>query len=254
MQLGVAKTSGLRLSEYRAVDRLVGECRDLGDDSAAWHRHLANRLVALTGPSLVLAAELGGVASRMPFLVGVEYAGWETGFSQPNLAAALTEFQSNPLYCPAVNAYLTHMIEKRSPALTRTDMLLDSDWYGSTYFRNFHSLIGADAVMFCINPLSREPDRSFGVELLRLRRDADYNPRQKAIVREVCWQIEPLLGGPLARFEEPRPGASHAAHAFRSAAYFAATASPADFTRAELPPTITRYRPGSTARFMSGPW
>ena len=33
-----------------------------------------------------------------------------------------------------------------------------------------------------------------------------------------------------------------------------ATSSPTDFTSAELPPTITWNRPGSTTRFMSGPW
>ena len=36
-------------------------------------------------------------------------------------------------------------------------------------------------------------------------------------------------------------------------AYCPTTSSPTDFTWSELPPTITRKRPGSTTRFMSGP-
>ena len=36
-------------------------------------------------------------------------------------------------------------------------------------------------------------------------------------------------------------------------AYCPTTFSPTDFTLSELPPTITRKRPGSTTRFLSGP-
>src|SRR5262245_26122360 len=40
----------------------------------------------------------------------------------------------------------------------------------------------------------------------------------------------------------------------RYGTYSPATSRAADLTSAELPPTITRKRPGSTTRFMSGPW
>src|SRR5262249_44181120 len=43
------KSERLRLSEVRAVFRLVGECRELGADHLAWRGHLAARLGSLVG-------------------------------------------------------------------------------------------------------------------------------------------------------------------------------------------------------------
>ncbi len=202
----MSKSASLRAAEWRALFHLVGECRDLGDDSAAWGGHLAAGLSRLAGPSLVLVAELGGVAVRKPFLAGVETGGWENGFNRARLQAALAEFRADPFYAPPVNAYLSRMAAERSPALARGDLLLDSDWYRSAYFQNFHHHIGADDVMFCIRPVGTGGDPSLGLELLRGCRDRPYTARQKAAIREVGTLVAPLLGGPLARFEEPRPG------------------------------------------------
>src|SRR4051794_41442647 len=51
------KSERLRLSEVRAAFRLVGECRDLGADHAAWRGHLAARLGGLTGGQVGMVFE-----------------------------------------------------------------------------------------------------------------------------------------------------------------------------------------------------
>jgi len=63
-----------------------------------------------------------------------------------------------------------------------------------------------------------------------------------------------LLGHPgHRRLAYPNAQATHLAHYSVEATYRPTTSSPTDFTSAELPPTITRKRPGSTTRFRSGP-
>jgi DNA-binding CsgD family transcriptional regulator len=51
-------SSELRLSEVRAALRLVGECRDLGADAAAWRRHAMAGLCSQIGGRAGLGAEL----------------------------------------------------------------------------------------------------------------------------------------------------------------------------------------------------
>lgn len=51
------KSEGLRLSEVRAVFRLVGECRDLGADPTAWRGHITRSFGFLTGSQVCMVAE-----------------------------------------------------------------------------------------------------------------------------------------------------------------------------------------------------
>jgi hypothetical protein len=62
----MGQTSNLRLKEVRAVFRLVGECRELGIDSALWRRHILTELVRLTGGTVAMG---GPAAVRNGLLV-----------------------------------------------------------------------------------------------------------------------------------------------------------------------------------------
>jgi hypothetical protein len=53
----VSKSQGLRLADVRAAFRLVGECRELGDDATQWRRHMAAGLCRLTGGQLAFGGE-----------------------------------------------------------------------------------------------------------------------------------------------------------------------------------------------------
>jgi hypothetical protein len=51
----MGRSNRLRLSDVRAAFRLVGECRDLGADSAAWRRHMSEGLRRLAGARVMIA-------------------------------------------------------------------------------------------------------------------------------------------------------------------------------------------------------
>lgn len=43
------KSGRLRLGDIRTAFMLIGECRDVGNDPALWHRHMLKGLVPLFG-------------------------------------------------------------------------------------------------------------------------------------------------------------------------------------------------------------
>jgi hypothetical protein len=45
----VSKSDNLRLRDVRAAFRLIGECRDLGNNPRLWHRRMLEGLVLLFG-------------------------------------------------------------------------------------------------------------------------------------------------------------------------------------------------------------
>jgi DNA-binding NarL/FixJ family response regulator len=49
-------------------------------------------------------------------------------------------------------------------------------------------------------------DRHTGVVVARALGEPDFSARHKAVVQEAMAQVTPLVGGPLARFNEPSPG------------------------------------------------
>jgi len=65
----VGQSSRLRLQDVRAAFRLIGECRDLGDDAEAWRGHAFQGL----GPLLSARAakgQKGHAAQRQHFRGG----------------------------------------------------------------------------------------------------------------------------------------------------------------------------------------
>ena len=50
----------LRYRDLRSIYRLIGECRDLGDDSAVWRRHMVGGLCRLVGAEAGCGTELRG--------------------------------------------------------------------------------------------------------------------------------------------------------------------------------------------------
>ena len=58
------RSEWLRLKDVRAVYRLVGECRELGDDSMTWQRRLLTELTKLVGGQVGLGGCEGGLRSH----------------------------------------------------------------------------------------------------------------------------------------------------------------------------------------------
>src|SRR5438067_1681402 len=120
----MASSKHLRLSDLRAIHRLVDDCRELGDDPVRWRRHLLTELCQHLGAGVAVEYN----PQWDPFRIdGVVDVGWETsGLDRRGFEGANAEFARHGFgYNPMVGAYFVAVRDGAGPALTRTDVLSD---------------------------------------------------------------------------------------------------------------------------------
>lgn len=200
-----SKSNRLRLSDVRPMIRLVGECRDLGDDSRGWRTHLLAGLARLTGAGMGISAELGHCVRGPRRDLGTETWGWENGFDRAMWLRMLAAFQKNPHCNILMNQYIGRLPEDDGVCLSRADLIRDRDWYRSDYYQVLHRAVGVDATLTCFRTVPGAADEYSEVFLCRAPGESDFSGRAKAIVREVHAAIAPLVGNALARFNDPCP-------------------------------------------------
>ena len=84
----MSKSSQLRVQDVRALFGLAGECRDLGDDGAAWRWHFLDRLGSLVGADMSVKGEMAGCLSSKNIDLGVVF--WSPGGFTPRATGAST--------------------------------------------------------------------------------------------------------------------------------------------------------------------
>jgi DNA-binding CsgD family transcriptional regulator len=204
----MAKSAQLRASDVRALYELVGECRDLGDDSISWRRHLAAGQARLIGAGVSIVCAVADVRADQPTDLGTTDWGWENGFDRVGWERSLAEFHRDPSCenIPAFQQYLQRMIGADGVALTRPDLVADRSWYSSWTFQGVNRAIGVDHTLWCFRSAAQAgADEYTGVILTRPLGDANFSDRDKSIAQEAQRLIAPLVGGPLMNFSEPSP-------------------------------------------------
>ena len=204
----MARSASLRLSDARAIYRLVGECRELGDDTVRWRLHLFAGLATQTGAGVVMGGELVGVRDGRTAHAGLTDWGWENGFDRRGWERAMAEMAADPRLSrtPALAAYLVRMLADDGASLSRADLLADAEWSRSWDHEHLHAAIGVDHTLWCFRSAPGSGAEYSGLLMARAAREPDFTTRQKAIVQEAIAAVAPLVGGPLAGFEEPSPG------------------------------------------------
>jgi DNA-binding CsgD family transcriptional regulator len=196
----------LRLSDFRKIVALLGECRDLGDDAFLWRRHLAAGLARLAGSSTATIGEIGGFAQAAdkPQLLPWER---ENALPREGYRRVLAEYSADPFNCPVMNVYRQRCIESPGISLARPDLLADKEWYRSQFYQ-VHSLpLGADEMVFCARPMLTDPQQYSLLAVSRPKGDRPFSGRDKAIIHEMNVQLSPMLGRELAGLAEPAPSA-----------------------------------------------
>jgi ATP/maltotriose-dependent transcriptional regulator MalT len=83
------KSDRLRLKEVRAVYRLLGECRELGREPAAWRQHMLEGLRALVHAQVGLYLQLNDVLTANERIVDA----LDVGFIEPSHRALWARYQ-----------------------------------------------------------------------------------------------------------------------------------------------------------------
>jgi hypothetical protein len=133
----MASSNRLRLSDIRAVFRVVGECCELGQDSTLWRRHMLVELLRLTGGQVAMGGptkmhnSFGG-AQPLPVL--------DLGWDGPRERGIFQQYMHDRMHLsdPAIARFGARLatIPRSVKSLTRSRRQLADDraWYTSAAY------------------------------------------------------------------------------------------------------------------------
>jgi DNA-binding CsgD family transcriptional regulator len=203
----MSKSARLGNDEWRTIFRVIGECRDLGDDRIQWREHWITELARLTGAVYGAAGEIAGCRALRPKDLGLASWGWQDGFVDPTvIESQLNEFRRDPEYSATMIHYLRRNAADEGVCHSRRQLMADREWYASPDYQVIARAFGVDHALFCFRPIpGAGPDECAGILLSREEGRRDFAARDLAVVREAIRAITPLIGGPLARFADVSP-------------------------------------------------
>lgn len=199
------KSSRLRLADFGAISKLIGECRDLGDDREAWWGHLLSTLGHLVDSECSCTGEMAGCRSLKLKNLGVAFSFRDPGILTSDLDPATAELLSEPKHWPALTQFHKCSRDHGGACLTRKDFIDDRAWKSMPDYHMTMEIGGVDHRMWCFRPIPDRPDENFGAIFYRVAGRRDFAPRDRAVVGLACELLAPMVGGPLARVAEPSP-------------------------------------------------
>lgn len=198
----MSKSRRLRLRDLKHIYRMIGECRDLGADPAAWRRHLLEGLCRMLDMSVAIAGESPGPQGfRFDKLEGVIDLGWPGEKERDHYRQFIAEgaIFSDPLILAMARLPPGNLVTRR-----REEMVLDRDWYRSAHFNEWHRESGLDAGMLSLRRLDyRGAPTIHGICLRRPVGEAPSTVRERRILHWTHHEIGPLIGRQLAASTEP---------------------------------------------------
>jgi DNA-binding CsgD family transcriptional regulator len=200
----MSKSAQLRIEDVRAIVRLVGECRDLGDDPAAWQQHLFRSVAGLVGAGLATCGEVASLLVGRGVCLNAGSWGWENGFKQDLWLQVSSTIMKAPSDSVLLNRGAERLRHEAGAVLTRTDMVSDKEW-GTSVDYEVARVVGLNHTIGGFHLLPGVRDRFNCLGFWRASGDRDFSPRDRVLLREVHTAIVPLVGGPLARPGEPSP-------------------------------------------------
>jgi DNA-binding CsgD family transcriptional regulator len=202
----MSKSAHLPVRDVRSILQLVGECRDLGDDSAAWQQHLFRSLVLLIEAGVATSGEMEGLLAGRAVMRDYAAWGWENAFQLDRWLQMMPTVVKEPSDFVLLKRGAERLRDETGTALTRTDLVGDKEWEPSADYA-IARVMGLNHVLGGFRLLPRGKDWFSALCLWRAAGERDFSPRDRVLLRELHSAIVPLIGGPLARPSEPSPAA-----------------------------------------------
>ena len=187
----MSKADSLRFRDIRAAFRLIGECRDLGNEPGLWHRRMLEGLAILFGIVQAAAAEVSWERPGRHFqpvaayTVAAEAAGLDAFRAYHRDEA----WESDPI---------VRAIEKRPGKLitrTRRQLVTDLAWYRSVTFERYYRTGGVDHALVSAFQVSDDATSIF--TLHRPLGERDFSARETRLLNFFHAELGRLIGGPL---------------------------------------------------------
>jgi len=196
------KSENLRLSELRAVFRLVGECRELGAEHLAWRGHLAARLAPLVGAQAGMAFEAATPArAATPGQVfAAVAAGWPSAQGYANWASYMArgEYRREPIL------YAMQERLSRKGLCSRDQAVDDRTWFGSPFYNESLRLWEVDEMLTSLRDLPGGR-RQNAVIVFRPPGGGVFRRRERRLVGLLHEELARHFGAALATLDDPNP-------------------------------------------------
>jgi DNA-binding CsgD family transcriptional regulator len=197
------------LAQLRAIARLLGECRELGDDPVVWRQHFYAGLGRLLGSELVLGGEVAGCLKGPMRMSGGTAWGFEHGFDIRGYQLLGENFAKDPFQSEAWRMQVAQVRENpnRGAVLPVLQAFPEQKWRRTFDYQSICQPMGADACMHSIQRVAGAPESYESIAVCRPPRGRHFDDREAALIGLAHAETARLVGGPLAAWADPSPTA-----------------------------------------------
>jgi DNA-binding CsgD family transcriptional regulator len=188
----------LRLSEVRAVFRLIGECRELGDDSIAWRRHLVDGAARLTGARVGMCGEI--VLADADYTHPQVALGWEDGQAAVWHGYLTEHVGKDDLFWHRVRSDGAMLKTVR-----RCDYVADHEWYQLSSVDESWRSADVDRIILSGRMFRAIVPTLDGLVMLRAWGEQRFSERECRLIELLHDELAWLIGRQLAAAHEPGP-------------------------------------------------
>ena len=195
----IVKSDLLRVQDVRAAYRLIGECRDLGSDTAFWHQRMFEGLGGLIG----VAGVSGGEARWLrPPQVIEPIVAFGAGFDDRARAIYMAYMRE---LTPGGDPVFRALQKLRGQLVTRArrQLVSDSTWYRSAAWNDYHRPAHIDDRLMSVYQFT---DNALNViSLHRAPGEREFSSREQRLVSFFHEELGRLIGHALVSATEPSP-------------------------------------------------
>jgi DNA-binding CsgD family transcriptional regulator len=201
------KSKWIGLADVQAMLRLIGECRELGDDPIVWRQHFCAGLAEMVGADVVTSGEMIGCLSGRFRIPGGTAWGFDRGFNIAGFRLLGEQFAADPLASESFRGVIGELRARPTPGATipRQQIVPDREWYRSFDYQMVCRTMGTDALVHSFCAMAGAHDHFDGMAVCRAAGGPTFHEREVSLVNLAHQEVARLVGGPLARFDEPAP-------------------------------------------------
>jgi DNA-binding CsgD family transcriptional regulator len=194
-------------SEVSDIVRLIGECRELGDDAVRWRQHFFAGLARLVGADLVLGGEMGGCLGGELTSPGTTAWGFEQGFNVAGWELLMEWFAQDPFIPITFREFIGEMrkVQAANMTVARQQLISDHQWYRSPDYQDAVRTMGTDAMQHSFCQLPGTDNEFSGFLIHREAGRRQFDEHEVALVDIAHREVARLIGGALTRWDEPAP-------------------------------------------------
>jgi DNA-binding CsgD family transcriptional regulator len=203
------KSMHIAHAHLQAISRLLGECRELGDDAVVWRQHFYAGLGRLLGAELVLSGEVGGCLSGQYRMHGGTAWGFERGFDLRGYEALGQAFAVDP--CQSEMWTLQMEAIRDNPhkgfVLGGESTFPEQQWRRTYDYQVICRNMGVDRNIHSMQRIAAGHESYDSIALCRPPGESSFDEREAALLGWAHQETARLVGGALAGWADPSPSA-----------------------------------------------